>query len=76
MGREKGGGFRMGNTCVPVADSFRYMAKPIQYCKVKKIFLKKILAVLSLCCSWKALFSCSSQTCSGGMWDFSSLTGD
>ena len=32
----EGGGFRMGNTCIPVADSFRYMAKPIQYCKVKK----------------------------------------
>ena len=29
-----GGGFRMGNTCMPVADSFRYMAEPIQYCKV------------------------------------------
>ena len=42
MGREVGGGFRMGNTCIPVADSFRYMAKPIQYCKVKnKIKLKK-----------------------------------
>ena len=36
MGREEGGGFRMGNTCIPVADSFWYMAKPIQYCKVKK----------------------------------------
>ena len=22
MGREGGGGFRMGNTCIPVADSF------------------------------------------------------
>ena len=22
MGREYGGGFRMGNTCIPVADSF------------------------------------------------------
>ena len=32
----EGGGFRMGNTCIPVVDSFRYMAKPIQYCKVKK----------------------------------------
>ena len=37
MGREVGGGFRMGNTCIPVADSFLYIAKPIQYCKVKKI---------------------------------------
>ena len=36
MGREEGGGFRMGNTCTPVADSCWYMAKPIQYCKVKK----------------------------------------
>ena len=30
----EGGGFRMGNTCMPVADSFRYMAEPIQYCTV------------------------------------------
>ena len=22
LGREEGGGFRMGNTCIPVADSF------------------------------------------------------
>jgi len=36
MDREAGGGFRMGNTCIPGAESFRYMAKPIQYCKVKK----------------------------------------
>ena len=27
MGREVGGGFWMGNTCAPVADSCRYMAK-------------------------------------------------
>ena len=33
---EEGGGrgFRMGNTCIPVADSFQYLPKPIQYCKV------------------------------------------
>ena len=37
MGREAGGGFRMGNTCTPMADSCQCMAKPIQYCKVKKI---------------------------------------
>ena len=36
MGREEGGVFRIGNTCIPVADSFCYMAKPIQYFKVKK----------------------------------------
>ena len=34
MGREEGGGFRMGNTGIPVADSFQYLAKPIKYCKV------------------------------------------
>ena len=42
MGREEGGGFGMGNTCIPVADSLRYLAKLIQYCKVKnKIKFKK-----------------------------------
>ena len=28
-GREVGGGFRMGDTCAPVADSCRCMAKAI-----------------------------------------------
>ena len=32
--REEGGGFRMGNTGISVADSFQYLAKLIQYCKV------------------------------------------
>ena len=27
MGREVGGGFRMGNTCIPMADSCQWMAK-------------------------------------------------
>ena len=36
MGREVGGGFRMGNTCTPMVDACWFMAKPIQYCKVKK----------------------------------------
>ena len=27
MGREVGGGFRMGNTCTPMADSCQCMAK-------------------------------------------------
>ena len=30
----EGEGFRMGNKCIPVADSFQYLEKPIQYCKV------------------------------------------
>ena len=33
LGREEGGGFRMGSTGIPVADSFRCLAKLIQYCK-------------------------------------------
>ena len=36
MGRELEGGFRMGNTCTPMADSSQCMAKPIQCCKGKK----------------------------------------
>ena len=35
LGREVGRTFRMGNTCIPVADSCQCMAKPIQYSKVK-----------------------------------------
>ena len=35
-GKEVGGGFRMRNTCTLMADSCHCMAKPIQYCKVKK----------------------------------------
>ena len=34
MGREEGGRFRVGSTGIPVADSFRCLAKLIQYCKV------------------------------------------
>ena len=34
MGREEGGEFRMGSTGIPVADSFRCLAKLIQYCEV------------------------------------------
>ena len=30
----EGGGFRRGNTYIPVVDSFWYLAKPIQLCKV------------------------------------------
>ena len=37
MGRDVGGEFRIGNSCTLVADSGQCMAKPIQYCKVRKI---------------------------------------
>ena len=36
MGREEGGGFRMGNTCIPVADYVKFKNK-IKF----KIFKKK-----------------------------------
>ena len=41
MGREEGGGFRMGNTCTPMAESCQCMAKPLQYCKVISFQLKR-----------------------------------
>ena len=38
----EGGGLRMGNTCIPVADSFWYLAKLIHFVKFKnKIKFKK-----------------------------------
>jgi len=43
MGREEGGRFKMGNTCIPVADSFGFVWQN-QYNIVKfnnKIKLKK-----------------------------------
>ena len=40
MGRELGAGFRMGNTCTPMADSCQCMAKALQYCKVLSLQLK------------------------------------
>ena len=39
---EGGGGVRTGNTCTLMADSCQCMAKPIQYCEVKKKNIKKI----------------------------------
>ena len=40
-GGRREGGFRMGNTCTPLADACWCMAKPIQYCKVKNNNKKK-----------------------------------
>ena len=50
MGRAEGGGFRTGNRCMPVVDSFLYVAEPINIVKFKnKIKLKKELAYESIC---------------------------
>jgi len=46
MGREVGGDVRMESTCTPGLDSCWYMAKPIQYCKVISLQLKKINFIL------------------------------
>ena len=43
IGREVRRGFRIGNSCTPMVDSCQCMAKPIQYCKVKKIKINKLL---------------------------------
>ena len=37
MGKEVGGGFRIGNTCTPMADSSQCKAKSTQCCKIKLI---------------------------------------
>ena len=39
-GREVGGGFRMGYTCTPMADSCQCMAKTTTNCKVISLQLK------------------------------------
>ena len=39
--REVGGGFRMGDTGTPMADSCQCMAKPLQYCNVISLQLNK-----------------------------------
>ena len=41
MGREEGGGFRMGNTCIPVADSFDIWQNQYNIVKLNKTKLKK-----------------------------------
>ena len=38
----EGGGFRIGKTCIPMADSSQCMAKPIHYCTVISLQLKWI----------------------------------
>ena len=48
MGSEVGGGFRMGNIRIPVADSCRCMAKSMQYCKVISLQLKEINLYLKI----------------------------
>ena len=44
MGRELGGGFRMGNTCMPMADSCECMAKTIQFSSVQSLSCVRLFA--------------------------------
>ena len=46
----------MGNAGIPVADSFRYLAKLIQYCKVKKKKKKYIVYYGGVTVLWKCKF--------------------
>ena len=48
MGSEVGRGFRMGTIRIPMADSCRYMAKSMQYCKVIRLQLKEINLYLKI----------------------------
>ena len=57
--REEGGGLRIGNTCIPVADSFRYLAKLIQLCKVKK---KKKVHLVKAMVFPVVMYGCESWT--------------
>ena len=41
-GEGGGSGFRMGNTCTPMADSCQRMVKPLKYYKVISLQLKYI----------------------------------
>ena len=41
MEREVGRGFRTGNTCTPTAELCQCMAKPLQYCNLPPIKIKK-----------------------------------
>ena len=43
LGWPRGGGFRMGNTCIPVVGSCWCMGKPIQYCQVIGLQLNKFI---------------------------------
>ena len=42
MGREMGGGIRMGNTCNPWLIHVNVWQNPLQYCKVVSLQLTKI----------------------------------
>ena len=39
--REVGGGIGMGNTCKSMADSYQCMTRPLQYCNVISLQIKK-----------------------------------
>ena len=53
MGREVGGGFRMVDTCTPMADSCQCMAKTTTKCKEISLQLKKRYDLKCYC--WTSL---------------------
>ena len=56
MGREEGRGFRMGNTCIPVADYVKFKNK-IKF----KIFKKKKIKAILICAFETEIGIASSQ---------------
>ena len=70
MGRVVGRGFRVGNSCTPVVDSCQRMAKPIQYCKVKKKIKIKIIKINKIKMQKKIPSIDSMQFLSKFQWHF------
>ena len=71
MEREAGGGIGMGSTCKSMADSCKLWQKPLQYCKVISLQLKKKsrdITLLTKVCLVKAvvflvvMYGCESWT--------------
>ena len=46
MGREEGGGFRMGNTCIPVVFSHPYMTTGKTIVLTRQTFVSKVMSLL------------------------------
>ena len=43
IGSEMGGGFRIGDTCTPMADSCQCVAKTLQYCNLPPIKINELI---------------------------------
>jgi len=67
MGREVGGGFRMGNTCTPVADSFAIIFSHSEGCLFTLLIVSFVVQkLLSLIRSHLFIFAFISNILGGG----------